>query len=565
MRLISSLRLIPLKLHTKTIIIISFVVLTVFVVIAYFSDLATKDLNAQQEREQAELFAAQVADTVGFHLRQVPRELRQNTDDFPNPDWAQVEEDIRDTMIKSTPQLSQVRVFFRTQPEQWKEAIRLPAGIGPPSPADEQRARQEIKDIRVISTWTQEHLRFVSAVAPMLSRRRHHDSEQFGTALVVLSFDESQSVVGRLRRLVWPLMALAIVAITLVTYFLFRFLVYQPIDSLLLTIAKAEAGDLSVEAQPTTPDEIGLLTARFNRMLGRIRQMTGQLELERSSLKERVHEATAQLEGRQQQLEDSNRQLFELQRQLTQLERLAAAGQLAAQFAHEVGTPLNLISGHVQVLRAHAKDERSLKRLNVVAGQIKRITHIVRSMLDSTRLPGLRLEKTDLNALLVKVVEAAQPTMAARLVAFQIALAAPPENLPALEVDPDQLQQVFINLINNSLDAMPEGGTLLISTQYADDGVLIELADTGEGIGAEQVEMIFDPLFTTKPSHGTGLGLTIVKQIITEHGGTIEVASNPGHGTTFRIRLPFNAGAAAAVEAPPVADRGIVAAMEANQ
>jgi signal transduction histidine kinase len=546
MRLITSLRLIPLKLHTKTIIIISGVLLAVFAVIAYFSDLATNNLNRQKEQEQAQLFAAQVADTVGYHYRNVPKELRQNPDDFLDPHWAEIEEDIRDTIINSNPQLTQVRVYFRTQPEQWKEAIRLPAGVGAPPEMDEKRARQQIKDIQIISSRTQGHVRQVTAIAPTLSRQTRRGLEHFGTAMVVLSFNESQSVVGRLRRLVWPLMGLAIVAITLVTYFLFRYLVYQPIDALLARMARAEAGDLapdSVEAQPVTPDEVGLLTARFNRMLGRIREMTGQLELERSSLKERVHEATAELEGRQQQLEETNRRLFELQRQLTQLERLAAAGQLAAQFAHEVGTPLNLISGHVQVLRAHAQDERSIKRLNVVAGQIKRITQIVRSMLDSTRLPGLRLEKTDLNELLVKVTEAAQPTLAAHSVALHTALA---DELPPIEVDSDQLQQVFINLINNSLDAMPAGGALLISTRQARDGILVEVADTGDGIAAEQIEMIFDPLFTTKTGRGTGLGLTVVKQIVTEHGGTVEVASRPGQGATFRIWIPLQAGASSA-------------------
>jgi len=551
MRLITSLRLIPLKLHTKTIIIISGVLLAVFAVIAYFSDLATNNLNRQQEQEQAELFAAQVADTVGYHYRHVPKEQRQNPDDFLDPHWAEIEEDIRDTIINSNPQLTEVRVYFRTQPEQWKEAISLPAGIGAPPAMDEKRARQQIKDIQIISTRTQGAVRQVTAIAPTLSRQTRRGLEHFGTAMVVLSFNESQSVVGRLRRLVWPLMGLAIVAITLVTYFLFRYLVYQPIDALLARMARAEAGDLapgSVEAQPVTPDEVGLLTARFYRMLGRIREMTGQLELERSSLKERVHEATAELEGRQQQLEETNRRLFELQRQLSQLERLAAAGQLAAQFAHEVGTPLNLISGHVQVLRAHAQDERSIKRLNVVAGQIKRITQIVRSMLDSTRPPGLRLEKTDLNALLVNVVDAAQPTLAAHHVALHTALA---DELPPIDVDPDQLQQVFINLINNSLDAMPAGGALLISTRQARDGIQVEVADTGDGIAAEQIEMIFDPLFTTKTGRGTGLGLTVVKQIVAEHGGTVEVASRLGQGATFRIWMPLQASTPAGPEPQP--------------
>src|SRR5262249_8022493 len=221
MRLIASLRFIPLKLHTKTIIIISFVLLTVFAVIAYFSDLATNKLNAKQEQEQAELFAAQVADTVGYHVRHIPRAFRQNPDDFLKLDWAEVEEDMRDTIIRSNPQLSQVRVFFRTMPDQWEETVRLPAEAGPAAQAEEQKARQQIKDIQIISTRTEGRLKLVSAIAPTLTRRTHRGPEQFGTALVVLSFDETASVPARLRRLVWPLMALAIAAVTLITYFLF--------------------------------------------------------------------------------------------------------------------------------------------------------------------------------------------------------------------------------------------------------------------------------------------------------------------------------------------------------
>ena len=137
------------------------------------------------------------------------------------------------------------------------------------------------------------------------------------------------------------------------------------------------------------------------------------------------------------------------------LPRLAAAGQLAAQFAHEVGTPLNLISGHVQLLRARASDDRIIKRLDIIAGQIERITHIVRSMLDSTRRPQPQLETIDINALLARILDATQPTLVARNVEMHTSLS---EGLLLIDADADQLQQVFINLINNSLDAMPAGG-----------------------------------------------------------------------------------------------------------
>jgi signal transduction histidine kinase len=123
------------------------------------------------------------------------------------------------------------------------------------------------------------------------------------------------------------------------------------------------------------------------------------------------------------------------------------------------------------------------------------------------------------------------------------------ESLPMVAADSDQLQQVFINLINNSLDAMPGGGQLQVRTMRDGLSALIELADSGEGIKDEQLDLIFEPMFTTKQGLGTGLGLTVVKQIITEHNGSVEVESEPGHRTMFRIRLPIDAGSAEMAEA----------------
>src|SRR6185295_16009232 len=212
-----------------------------------------------------------------------------------------------------------------------------------------------------------------------------------------------------------------------------------------------------------------------------------------------------------------------------------AAGQLAAQFAHEVGTPRNLISGHVQLLRARARDERVIMRLDIIAGQIERITNIVRSMLDLTRRPVPQLELVDVNSLLAQILDATQPTLVARNVSLETNLS---ESLPSIEADPDQLQQVFINLINNSLDAMPKGGLLNVSTALGHEWVSITLADSGEGIARDQIDLIFDPMFSTKHGRGTGLGLTIVQQIISEHNGEVEGESEPGQ-TTFRIKLPL--------------------------
>jgi signal transduction histidine kinase len=177
-----------------------------------------------------------------------------------------------------------------------------------------------------------------------------------------------------------------------------------------------------------------------------------------------------------------------------------------------------------------------IKRLEVIGDQIDRITNIVRSMLDSTRRPGLQLKPADLNSLLARILEATQPTLSARNVELNTDM---PEDLPLVEADVDQLQQVFINLINNSLDAMPRGGKLVVTTRREADSVVIELADSGEGIAEDQIDMIFDPMFSTKGGRGTGLGLTIVKQIISEHGGEVDVRSPGGAGTIFQITLPI--------------------------
>ncbi len=568
MRPDSWLNMRPLKLHTRTTILTSAVLVAVFAIMAYFSDLAITRLSDQQERQDAQLLATRVADTVELHLKRLKRREERRTgkkrtfQEFELttiPDWDEVREAIEETIIKDKPQIAEVRVFARSTDNDWVEKVTLPVEADPLGAAQIQEVVQHTDQANVIVRQAGDH-RLVSARAAV------HVPEsggpmKIGAVSVLLNFDQKQSSAAALRRLIWPLMLLAIIAITLMTYFLFRHIVYKPIDSLLLAMSKAEAGNLAAEVTPQAADEIGLLTSRFNRMLGRIRQMTDQLNLEQRALEDRVKDATAEIAERKEQLEEANLELFEMQRQLTQLERLAAAGQLAAQFAHEVGTPLNLISGHVQLLRARAADERTIKRLDIIAGQIERIANIVRSMLASTRRPQPQIERVDLNALLTRILDATQPTLVARNVELVTEVS---EGLPAVAADPDQLQQVFINLINNSLDAMPDGGRLQVRTAREGARDLIELTDSGEGIKDEQLDLIFEPMFTTKPGGGTGLGLTVVKQIINEHNGSVEVESEPGRRTTFRIRLPIDAAdeerAAAAAQEPLLP--GLVAARQ---
>lgn len=559
MRSNSWIRFTPLKLHTRTTIVTSAVLIAVFAIIAYFSDLAITKVSNQQEQQQAQLLATRIADTVEHHIKRLKsrnerrkkrERIVEESESTTIPDWDEVREEIEDTIVNNNPQLAEVRVFEKAALNRWEEKITLPVEADPLPSEDKQDLASQIDSYKV-SVRREGQNRLIGAKSA-INVVEGAGPTQIGAVSVLLSFDERKSSAAELRRLMWPLMLLAIVTITLMTYFLFRHIVYKPIDSLLLGMSKAEEGNLAAEVEPAAPDEIGLLTSRFNRMLGRIRQVTEQLNLEQRRLEDRVREATAEIADRKEQLEEANLELFEMQRQLTQLERLAAAGQLAAQFAHEVGTPLNLISGHVQLLRARARDERTIKRLDIIAGQIERITHIVRDMLDSTRRPRPQLELVDINSLLVRILDATQPTLVARNVELRAEIS---ERTLTIEADPDQLQQVFINLINNSLDAMPKGGQLKVSTAREDEFIMIELSDSGEGIAEDQIELIFDPLFSTKQGRGTGLGLTVVKQIVSEHNGKVEVESELGHRTTFRIRLPLQAMRARGIEANPAPGR----------
>jgi signal transduction histidine kinase len=268
-------------------------------------------------------------------------------------------------------------------------------------------------------------------------------------------------------------------------------------------------------------------------------QLTTKLETEKGILRERVRDATIELEERNQQLQETNLELWRTNRRMNELGRLAAAGQTAAHFAHEVGTPLNLISGHVQLLKSDLeRDPRDAEsRIRTISAQIERIERIVRRMLDKTRFET-ELAPLDLNSVLRKLCDAMLPAFDKRNIRLVETFA---DNLPLIAGSSDRLQQLFLNLLNNSLDAMPDGGEIQIHTALEGKSgkaqrVVVDFTDNGTGMTPEVMTRIFDPLYTTKDrGHGTGLGLVIVSQIVAEHGGRVEVESELGKGTRFRL------------------------------
>jgi signal transduction histidine kinase len=187
------------------------------------------------------------------------------------------------------------------------------------------------------------------------------------------------------------------------------------------------------------------------------------------------------------------------------------------------------------------------ERLRSMEDQIKRVTGYIRTTLDAVRRPQLPKEPIQPGPLLRRLADAARPRLAAGHVAIEVRIAEP---LPFVFGDAVRLELALLNLVNNAVDAMPQGGSLTIVGEARGSDLHVEIRDTGSGIPAELLPRIFEPWITTKPaSQGTGLGLSIARDVITGHGGRIDVESTPGVGTTFTIDLPGKAGSPAAREA----------------
>jgi two-component system NtrC family sensor kinase len=317
-----------------------------------------------------------------------------------------------------------------------------------------------------------------------------------------------------------------------------------PVKEMIRVMEGAEGCQLDVRAGAVGGDEIGQLAGHLNRMLARIENFNTELG-------RKVEEATAELARRNEELARINQELFETQRTLARSERLAVAGQLAASLAHEIGTPLNSISGHVQLLsRRAAGDEALTRRLQVIDNQIEHIVRTVKQLLSWTHTLDLHIGPLDLRHVLQEVVLLSSPALQHRKIRVRLELAS---DVPEIYGDAGYLQQVFLNLINNSMDAMPQGGELKVSLRLSPGGQVLQVVfeDTGHGMSTETRAHIFEPMFTTKRmGTGSGLGLAICDQIVRQHAGTISVDSELGRGTRFTILLPLDCRGRAETSSP---------------
>jgi two-component system, NtrC family, sensor kinase len=237
----------------------------------------------------------------------------------------------------------------------------------------------------------------------------------------------------------------------------------------------------------------------------------------------------------------------ELEQQLVQADKLSSIGLLAAGVAHEVNTPLAVISTYAQMLAKQvANDEQKTLLLDKIAKQTFRASEIVNSLLNFSRTSSTTFGEVDLGRVIRETLSLLEHQLAKAGVQSRAEIA---PDLPAVHGNAGKLQQVFLNLFLNARDAMSGGGTLEVRGWAGEHGVVVEVADTGHGIAPEHLHRIYDPFFTTKAARkGTGLGLSVTYGIMQEHRGSIEVSNRRGGGARFRLELPFaRAGAAATV------------------
>lgn len=330
--------------------------------------------------------------------------------------------------------------------------------------------------------------------------------------------------------------------------------IHRPVHRLLHAMRKVETGDLSSHAATTGPVEIQEVTGQFNRMLDRVREaglekdrLLDEIRHFNQTLQKRVAEASDELQR-------ANRELVEARLAVEESQRLAALGELSATMAHELGNPLNALSGHLQMLTHAGESSNRQRHLAVIRSEVDRMVSIIRQVLDQTRV-RLRSAPINLNRTIQEVLFLLSPDLQKQRVTLKTDLQA---DLPPVAGDPRALHGLLFNLAVNAVQAMPSGGKLTIRTHAARsaelpgtvivsedavaDGTAVRLtiADTGNGIAPEHLSRIFEPFFTTRHEQGgTGLGLAICHRVVTDSGGSLAVKSVVGQGTEFTVDLPI--------------------------
>lgn len=347
-------------------------------------------------------------------------------------------------------------------------------------------------------------------VTPIRNKREcqrcHGVEKEFMGALDLdMSLVSMRKEVAKNRNVTVLFAILILLMVSLVISIFTMKLVSRPITQIIGTMREVEKGNLGSRVNLKSKDELGMLSQSFNSMITKLDEARKELQ--------KLHES-----------------------QIARADRLASIGELASGIAHEIKNPLAGIGAAIQVLsQSIAKDDPQREIFDEIIKQIERLNKTIKDFLNYARPYEPHMSMCDITDIAKKGIFLIRKQAENQKVTIEEDYR---YNIPQMLIDPEQVQQVMVNIMLNAVQAMPDGGRLIISAKADPMFVELSIADTGKGIPKDNIEKIFTPFYTTK-HQGTGLGLSISSRIIEKHNGSIRVESEVGRGTTFRIRLPI--------------------------
>jgi two-component system NtrC family sensor kinase len=345
-----------------------------------------------------------------------------------------------------------------------------------------------------------------------------------------ISLASSERSVAESTRQVITYTILAILGVGALIYGFVRRMIGGPLKALTVGTHRLGSGDLGYQIHLRGSGELEELANSFNTMSYQIQEAHEEINAWARTLEERVEQKTRELSGAQEEM--------------LRVERMASIGKLAAVVAHEINNPLAGILTYAKLLKKRMSREplpnaETISMLDLVESESRRCGEIVKNLMTFARPTSMNLEPSDLNAVIDRCVRLVQHQLKLKNIELHLNVN---NELTLVRCDPGQIEQVILALMMNAIDAMPNGGNLTVTSRKASSSgnVQIEIRDDGVGMPRDVLAKMFEPFFTTKEhGRGLGLGLAISRNIVDRHGGRIEVASEPGCGTTFTITLPL--------------------------
>jgi two-component system, NtrC family, sensor kinase len=355
-----------------------------------------------------------------------------------------------------------------------------------------------------------------------------------GVLDVDLSLESADAQLAQTTRRMLGYLFCALVSIGVMSWLFVWQVVGKPIKTLKDATERLSHGGLGYQIDIGGQDELGDLERSFNRMSSQLQEANNEIVAWTKTLEDRVDQKTGELKRASEHL--------------LHVEKMASLGKMAAVVAHEVNNPLSGILTYAKLLRkwigtgqaADEKRDEAVQCLELIAGESRRCGELVNSLLSLSRTAPMNLELVDLHAIVDRCLLLVRHPLEMAGVQLQLQLA---DDLPQLQCDPAQIEQVLLALITNAMDALPQGGNIWLQAQFneSQEELEIQVRDDGPGIAPDLLTKIFEPFFTTKDNgRGVGLGLAISRGIVERHRGRIQVDSELGKGTIFTITLPVS-------------------------